>query len=173
MRSKVKAQILLAVILVGATGAFPQVGPRSGVPPIHATRPHHFFPNALPLFLGDFGYGYGGYEPAPSVVMLQQPALYVLVPPAPSVPLKSEIHEYQQPAAVPAPPTADEAQAFAIVLKDGSVHSAVAVTVQASAIYYVDPDGSHRLVSLELVDREATGRLNREHRLRLQLPPAT
>ncbi len=154
-----KAQILLAVILVGATSAFPQGGFRS-------TQPHRYFPSGFPLFLGDYGYGYDGYAPAPNLVMLPQQPVYVLVPPVPSVPPKSEIHEYQPPAA------AGQEQAFAIVLKDGSVHSAVAVTVQDSALYYVEPDGGHRLVSLNAVDREATGRLNRERNLRLQFPPA-
>jgi hypothetical protein len=176
MRSQVKAQIVLGIVLVGATSAFPQGAVRSGFPPAHAAEPRHFFPGAFPWFLGDYGYGYGGYgnesyAPGPSVVIVQQPPLYVLVPPTPSVPPKPEIHEYQQPAATSAPSTVDE-RAFAIVLRDGSVHSAVAVTVQRNALYYVEPDGGHRLVSLDALDREATGRLNRERKLQLQLPPA-
>jgi hypothetical protein len=155
----VKAQILLAVILVGATSAFPQSGLRSEKP-----ARHRFYPSAFPWFLGDYGYD---YAPAPSVVMVQQPPLYVLIPPAPSEPPRPEIHEYQSAA-----PTANEDQAFAIVLRDGSVHSAVAVTVQKGALYYVEPDGAHRLVSLNDLDREATQRLNRERKLQLQLPAA-
>jgi hypothetical protein len=162
----VKAHILVTVILVETTSAFAQFGPRPGNSPMHATQPHRFFPSGFPLFLGDYGYGYDNYAPAPSVVMVQQPPLYVLLPPEPSAPPKSEIHEYQRPAA------AEQEQAFAIVLRDGSVHFAVAVTVQQSALYYVEPDGGHRLVSLDALDREATGRLNRERKLRLQLPPA-
>jgi hypothetical protein len=168
----VKAQILLAVMLAGATSAFAQSGFHSGVPPTRAAGPHRFFPSAFPLFLGDYGYRYDGYAPAPSVVVLEQPPLYVLVPPAPSVPPKAEIHEYQQASASSAAPAVDDAQAFGIVLKDGSVHSAVAVTVQHSGLYFVEPDGSHRLVSLDAVDREGTLRLNRERKLQLQLPPA-
>jgi hypothetical protein len=164
----VKAQILAVVILVGTSSAFAQFGPRPGDSRMHAAQPQRFFPGAFPLFLGDYDYGYGyeNYAPAPNVVVVQQPPLYVLLPPAPSVPPKSEIHEYQPPAA------RDQEQAFAIVLKDGSVHSAVAVTVQNRGLYYVEPDGAHRLVSLDAVDREATGRLNRERKLQLQLPPA-
>jgi hypothetical protein len=168
----VKAQILLAVILVGASNAFPQAGFRSGDRPMRATEPRRFFPSAFPLFLGDYGYGYESYAPAPSVVVLEQPPFYVVAPPAPSVPPKPEIHEYQPAAAALAPSAVGEEQAFAIVLRDGSVHSAVAVTVQHSALYYVEPGGGHRLVSLEAVDREATLRLNRERKLQLQLPPA-
>jgi hypothetical protein len=176
MRSRVKAQILLGIFLVGATCAFPQGGIRSGFPAMRAGEPRHFFPGAFPWFAGDYGYGYGsygyeGYAPGPSVVIVQQPPFYVLQPPAPSVPPQPEIHEYQQPAAASAPKTVDE-RVFAIVLKDGTVHSAAAVTVQRNALYYVEPDGGHRLVSLDALDREATGRLNRERKLRLQLPPA-
>lgn len=168
----VRAHTLLAVILAGSTGAFPQAGPRSGVPPLRARPSRHSFPSPFPLFLDDYGYSYSGYAPPPNVVVVQQPPpLYVLVPLAPSVPPKPEIHEYQQPGA--AEPPVDEQTAFAIVLKDGSVHSAVAVTVQASALHYVEPDGGHRLVSLDAVDREATRRMNRERKLQLQLPPPT
>jgi hypothetical protein len=162
----VKAQILLAVILLGATSAFPQ-GFRSELPARHAAASRRFYPGGFPWLFGDYGYGYDGYAPAPSVVMVQQPPLYVLMPPAPSEPPRPEIHEYQSAA-----PTANEDQAFAIVLRDGSVHSAVAVTVQKGTLYYVEPDGAHRLVAVDALDREATQRLNRERKLQLQLPPA-
>jgi len=116
----VKAQILVAVILVGANSAFPQSGFRSENPARHTTAPHRFFPGAFPWFLGDYGYGYDGYSSAPSMVMLPQPPLYVLMPPVPAEPPRPEIHEYQSSA-----PTANEDQTFAIVLRDGSTHSAV------------------------------------------------
>jgi hypothetical protein len=159
----VKALFLPAIILVAASSAFPQAGVRPVAPPMHATQPHRAFSNFFPWFLGD--YGYDAYAPTPSVVMVQQPPLYVAVPTEPSVPPKAEVHEYSHPATA-----ADEEQAFAIVLKDGSVHSAVAVTVQANGLYFVEPDGAHRLVRLDALDREATARLNRERKLQLQLP---
>jgi len=166
----VKAHILAAVILVGTTSAFAQFGPRPGDSRIHAGQPHRFFPGAFPWFLGDYGYSYENYAPAPNVVVVQQPPLYVLLPTEPSVPPKSEIREYHQPGA------ADQEQTFAIVLKDGSVLSAAAVTLQDRGqnrgLYYVEPGGAHRLVSLDAVDREATTRVNRERKLQLQLPPA-
>jgi len=46
-----------------------------------------------------------------------------------------------------AEPVPDEEQpALAIVLKDGSVQSAVVVSVQDDVLQYVDPDGEHRAV---------------------------
>ena len=159
-----KARFLPAIIFVATSSAFPQAGVRPVDSHMHATQPRRAFSNFFPWFLGD--YGYDAYEPAPSVVMVQQPPLYVVVPMAPSPPPKAEMHEYPHPSAV------GEEQAFAIVLKDGSVHSAVAVTVQANGLYYVEPDGAHRLVKLDALDREATARLNRERKLQLQLPAA-
>jgi hypothetical protein len=146
------------------------------LPPAHHNAPgvaaragaHRFLPLGWPLFLGDND---SGYSPGPNVVVVEQPPVYVIVPQAPSDPPKPEIHEYQQPpAAPPAQLSADDPPAFAIVLKDGSVKSAVAVTAQSGGLYYVEPDGRHRLVSLDAVDREATRRLNRERKLQLQLP---
>jgi hypothetical protein len=161
----VKALFLSAIIFVAASSAFPQAGVRPVDSHMHATQPRRAFSNIFPWFLGD--YSYDAYVPTPSVVMIEQPPLYVMVPTAPVAPPKAEMHEYSHPAT-----TADEEQAFAIVLKDGSVHSAVAVTVQANGLYYVEPDGSHRLVKLDALDHEATARLNRERKLQLQLPPA-
>jgi hypothetical protein len=159
----VKAQFLPAIILVAATSAFPQAGVRPAIGPMHSTQPHRAFSNIFPWFLGD--YGYDSYTPPPNVVLVEQPPLYVMVPTAPSAPPKPEMHEYSHPATV-----ADEEQTFAIVLKDGSVHSAVAVTVQTNGLYYVEPDGAHRLVKLDALDRAATAKLNRERKLQLQLP---
>jgi len=121
------------------------------------------------LFAGEYD-----YAPAPSLVVVQPSPLYVMVPETPitSAPAKSEIREYPKPTAETKPST-DDQPAFAIVLSDGTVHSAVAVTVQGRSLYYVEPDGGHRLVSLNTVDREATVRLNRERKLQLQLPPST
>ena len=161
-----KAHILAAVILAGTTTAFAQFGPRPGDSRVHAGQQHRFFPGAFPWFLGDYDYGYENYTPAPNIVVVEQPPLYVRLPTEPSVPPKSEIHEYHQTGA------RDQEQTFAIVLKDGSVLSAAAVTAQNRGLYFVEPGGAHRLVALDAVDREATERLNRERKLQLQLPPA-
>jgi len=77
-----------------------------------------------------------------------------------------QIHEYAAPAA-PSPGT--EQATFAIVLKNGSTLSATAATVQGSALQIVDPEGEHRRVPLDSIDREATRRRNAERNLRLQL----
>jgi len=155
---------------VGRDGA----GVHSSVP-LPGARPGlgHRAQGPFPFFYGDYYPGYSDYAPAPSVVVVQPPPppVYVMVPPPP--PAQLEIREYRMPAEAPQPSSADDAPAFAIVLKDGSVHSAIAVTVQEDSLYYVEPDGRPRLVPLDALDREATRRANRERKLVLQLPPST
>ncbi|MCU1337368.1 MAG: hypothetical protein JWO19_2949 [Bryobacterales bacterium] len=81
--------------------------------------------------------------------------------------MTSEVHEY--PATAAATLEAEPAT-FTIVLKNGSSLSATAVTVQGNALKIVEPDGEHRRVPLDAIDREATRRLNAQRNLRLQLP---
>jgi hypothetical protein len=124
-----------------------------------------FFPSAFPLFLGGDD---SGYPPASNIIIMEQPPP---VQQAPCETVRSEIHEYNPTAAEPVP--GEEQPAFAIVLRDGSVHSAVAVSVQDEVLNYVDPDGEHRRVPLDTVDRQATRRVNRERKLELHVPPPT
>lgn len=161
------------------TGASPRVGP---IPPISVqgsgarSNPRAGFgrslaPFAYPFYFGDYDYSYSGYAPAPSVVIVQQPPpAYLLVPQVPAQTPLLEIHEYALPGSSPVPAPDEEPATFAIVLKDGSVRSAVAVAVQNNTLHFVEPDGTHSRVSLQAVDRDATRRRNREHKLELQLP---
>jgi hypothetical protein len=111
-------------------------------------------------------YSYPAESAPGGVTIIQQFA-------APPAPLAAEqpavtpqIREYPTPAA----PSSESASAtFAIVLKNGSTLSATAATVQGSALQIVDPDGQHRRVPLDSIDREATRRRNAERNLRLQL----
>lgn len=65
----------------------------------------------------------------------------------------------------------NEPAQFFIALKDHSVYSAVAYWVQGETLHYVTAPGSHNLVSLALVDRTLTARLNAKARVPLVLPP--
>ncbi|HYL37648.1 MAG TPA: hypothetical protein VEV17_17165 [Bryobacteraceae bacterium] len=149
---------------LGTPGAGFRTGPRPG-----------FFrsaPFAYPLYFGDYGYDYPvAPAPAPTVVIVQQPSpQYVVVPQLVSEAPRLEVHEYIRAPSNAPPPREDESAAFVIVLKDGSVRSAVAVAVQDDVVHYVEPDGRHRRVALDAVDRDATIRRNRELNLQLQLP---
>ena len=166
-----------------ATFGIPPVGP---IPPLGGSAPSFgfdnpfdfgrrffpssaFFPSAFPLLLGGDD---SGYPPASNIIIMEQPPPQTIVQQVPRETVRAEIHEYQ-PTATAEPVPTEEQPAFAIVLKDGSVQSAVAVAVQDEVLHYVDPDGQHRRVSLDSVDRQATRRVNRERKLELHLPPPT
>jgi hypothetical protein len=156
----------------------------SPLPPFSGSPRPQFAPQRIPQrgfrspgyypfpFYSDLGYYPATYsfpaESAPGgVTIIQQ-----FAPPGPASAeeqsaVTPQIHEYPAPAA---PSSGAEPATFAIVLKDGSALSASAVTVQGDALQIVDPDGRHRRVSLDTIDREATRRRNAERNLRLQLP---
>jgi hypothetical protein len=73
-----------------------------------------------------------------------------------------------RPSAAVAPE--GETQTFEIVLKDGSRLAATTVVASDDVLHYVDPDERHMRVSMSMVDRAATLKLNRERRLTLYLP---
>lgn len=111
-------------------------------------------------------YGTPDAPVGPGVTIIQQ----FEAPPAPAAaeqpPVTPQIHEYSAPGA---PASGTEPATFAIVLKDGRTLSATAVTIQSGALQIVEPDGEHRRVPLDSIDREATRRRNAERNLRLQL----
>src|SRR5262245_57267978 len=105
-----------SLVILLATGAFAQTR-------MHPRHSHRFAWGGFPLFAGEYD-----YAPAPSFVVVQPSPLYVVAAAAPvaSAPAKSEIHEYPKPAGE-TKPVADDQPAFAIVLSDGTVRSAIAV----------------------------------------------
>jgi hypothetical protein len=155
--------------------------PLSPIPPFSgSSRPQFSQPRAaqrglrgpalysLPYYPAAYSYP---AESAPGgVTIIQQFA----APPAPAAEeqpaVTPQIHEYPAPAASSTDAAHEAAQVtFAIVLKNGSTLSAIAATVQGSTLQIVDPDGEHRRVPLDSIDREATRRRNAERNLRLQL----
>ena len=156
---------------IAAAPSSPDRFRRAFAPRSRFRRP--FFPAGLPFLLGDYEDGYSPYSPAPSVVVIEQPPAYFTLPQAPMEPPKSEIYEYKNGAEDRTTPSEGDSPAFAIVLRDGSVDSAIGVTLQENMLHYVQPEGGHRTIPLDAIDRQATRRLNRERGLDLQLPPAS
>jgi hypothetical protein len=120
------------------------------------------------------------YAPQP-VLFVQQPPPFVPPPALPVVepPGHQVVTEYKWPAAGAAsPPSAhsttssSEPRVFAIVLKDGSTLSAVAIVASDDGLHCVDPDERHLRISMSEVDRAATLKLNRARNLNLHLPAA-
>jgi hypothetical protein len=129
-----------------------------------AVVPQRYY--GVPFGFGGYDYG---YSPVPNVIIVQPapPSPVVLVQEPPREPIKSAISKYEGPAPQP---VSEEQPTFAIVFKDGSTRSAVAVTLQDNLLHYVDPDGGHHRVTLDTVDRATTLRVNRERKLTLHLP---
>jgi hypothetical protein len=137
-----------------------------------AALPYGFGYAYLPF---DSGYGYLPGDFGATYPYQPQPLLYVQ-PPAPPVvqpPVHPVMNEYKWPATGTASsPSESEPQDFALVLKDGSTLSAVAVFASDDSLHYVDPDERHLRVSMSEVDRAATLKLNRARNLNLYLPAA-
>ena len=133
--------------------------------------------------LGNYGYGWGyptdfdDYaQPGDYSVNDQYPNISVpesescgpVVLQPPPQPVRSEIHEYKWPN------TDDHNGAtFALLLKDGSVRSAIAVWVQGNTIHYVTPDGDGRRLGLYSLNRPGTRLANAAKHLTLWLPADT
>jgi hypothetical protein len=154
-------------------------------------------PYAVPIYLGGYA-GYTGYydggplppDPgaalggAPPAAGGPQPNVIVVYPSAPGAPppgYGGYGEAYAPPAGptgAPAPAGAAEqgtnnqapASSYLIAFKDHTIYSAVAYWVEGDTLHYFTTGNTHNQVSLSLVDRELTLRLNQEAGNNMQLP---
>jgi hypothetical protein len=138
---------------------------------------------AYPLYVG--GYGYGGYE-TPADQTPQQPNVTVIYPPQPAPVIINQYGSgdssaaaahprmYEMPAAPEAEstPPAEETTHYLIAFKDHTIYSAVAYWVDDDTLHYFTAGNTHNQVSLSLVDRDLTLRLNKESGVDIKLPAA-
>jgi hypothetical protein len=127
------------------------------------------FPYAYPAFAGGYAYGY----PPPSNVIIVQatPARpEPSAPPPPREPVRPDIREYEWPSPTDANPIEQEPATFSIALENGTVHSAEAAWVQNGTLHFVSSEGVQRQISLSLVDRNLTEKLNRQKKIRFRVP---
>ena len=61
---------------------------------------------------------------------------------------------------------------YLIAFKDQSIRAALAWWVEAGWLHYITRQGAHEQVALDRVDRDFTRELNRQRRVRLELPEA-
>ena len=66
---------------------------------------------------------------------------------------------------------AEESPTFLIAFKDHTIYAALAYWVEGDTLHYVTNQNAHNQVSLDLVDRELSDRLNRERQVDFRLPP--
>lgn len=136
-----------------------------------------------------YSYGYGGYGDQSAAVQ-QQPNTTVVYPPqsAPANPVIINVgspgqngppsssappeSSYRGPEQQPQEEPAAEATHYLIALKDHTIYSAVAYWVDGSTLHYFTTGNTHNQISVSLVDRELTERLNKGTGLEVKLPPA-
>lgn len=122
-----------------------------------------YWPLLDPGFWDDYQYWYPEEQPPPRTVVFVPPH----PPPPPPRPITPAIREYTAPPESEVTPAA----AFTVALKDGTQLSAIAAWIQDGQLHIFDSQGKQRVLSAEVIDREATNRSNAEKHLQLQLPP--
>ena len=76
-----------------------------------------------------------------------------------------------QSVAVESAAPASENPTYLIAFKDHTIYGAVAYWLEGNTLHYVTNQNTHNQVSLDLVDRELSDRLNRERNVEFRLPP--
>ena len=61
---------------------------------------------------------------------------------------------------------------YLIAFKDHTIYSAVAYWVDGDTLHYFTTGNTHNQVSVSLIDRDLTERLNKEMGIDFKLPPA-
>jgi len=134
---------------------------------------------AVPVYVGGgyggyYGNSYGNYydnsypaDAATGAPAPQQPNVIVVYPqaPPPAAFAAPQQQPYDEPAAA-----AVEAPHYLIAFKDHTIYSAIAYWVDGDTLHYFTSGNTHNQVSLSLVDRDLTERLNRESGTDLRLP---
>lgn len=168
----------------------PYTGVRGGFRQRRYSRGGFFGPTVWPVVVGGLPYDYGYDQPAPTFVAPPQQA-------APPVTINQyfgadtvtpAVHEYPQsgesspgsgvqiyraPSPQPAgAPSGEDQVLFFIALKDSSIYTAVAYWVEDGTLHYITPQGRHNQVSLALVDRNISTRLNAGRAVDFRLPPS-
>ncbi len=134
-------------------------------------------PYAGPVYFGGYPYGYGyGYDPsvAPAAAPQQQPNVIVVYPPAPQpvavVPPEGQFAAAPSADQTAATQPAAEASHYLIAFKDHTIYSAVAYWVEGDTLHYFTSGSTHNQVSLSLIDKDLTERLNKEIGVSMDLP---
>ena len=86
-------------------------------------------------------------------------------------PQESGVRVYEAPSRPPAAAPPEDQVVFLIALKDGSVYTALAYWVEGETLHYITSQGKHNQVTLVLVDRELSQRLNQGRKVEFRLPP--
>jgi len=156
--------------------------------PAHRTEPGVTY--LYPVYVGGYGGYYDGYAPEQAAPQQQQPNVTVVMPPQqPVTPVIINIGPgggqyttgtegqqgvYEAPArpAVEEPAPAEELPRYLIAFKDHTIYSAVAYWVDGDTLHYFTSGNTHNQVSVSLLDRALTERLNKEFGVEFKIPAA-
>lgn len=142
----------------------------------HRGRGSAFYPMIYPVFGG----GYGTPDQTPNVTVVapppqpapeQQPVIInqYFGPDARPAEEGGPVQSYSAPTP-PRPAPSEDQALFLVALRDSSVYTAIAYWVEDGTLNYVTPQGQHNQVSLALVDRDTTAKLNQGSKYQLHLP---
>ncbi len=139
-----------------------------------------YVPYAYPVYVGGYGTPYldGSYaqqQPNVLVIYPPQPAPVIInqMSPEAAAPPPDTVGLYQAPVQAPPPEGAAmsaEPTRYLIAYKDHTIYSAVAYWVEGETLHYFTNGNTHNQVSLSLVDRELTERLNKQAGAEVRLP---
>ena len=136
-------------------------------------------PYAVPVYVGGFyDNPYLPDGPAPGPAPQQQPNVVVVYPqvvPQPTAYLppndsyaQASPDQSTQPASAEA--AAPEPEHYLIAFKDHTIYAALAFYVQGDTLHYFTAGNTHNQVSLSMIDKPLTERLNRESGVDMRLP---
>jgi hypothetical protein len=138
---------------------------------------------AYPVFIGG---GYGGYdapyaggEPAPPAMAPPAMTMYppetarpVMIQVAPDNAGRQPMPVYTQPEQASAEDQAPAGERYLLAFKDHTIYSAVAYWFDGDTLHYFTSGSMHNQVSVSLVDRDLTLRLNKELGIDFHMPAA-
>jgi hypothetical protein len=126
---------------------------------------------AYPVYVGNYS------EPTPAPEPQAQPNITIVMPPQqPPVIINQydptphpRMNVYQPEAAV-APEPDPEPTRYLLAFKDHTIYSAVAYWVDGDTLHYFTAGNTHNQVSVSLIDRPMTERLNKDSGVTVKLP---
>ena len=120
----------------------------------------------------DSGYGYGypsAYQPQPNITVAYPEQQSAPVSVYSASPVVGRYDQYGQEVGSPGGSGASS-PLYLIAFKDHSVYSAVAYWVDGDTLHYFTSGNTHNQVSVSLVDRDLTERLNKDSGLEVKIP---
>jgi hypothetical protein len=136
---------------------------------------------AYPVYVG--GYLDNAFPAEPPPEQPPSSTMIDLSQPAPAVVEDFSSDDAQDPTTptaaaadsqpVEEPASTHEPSHYLIAFKDHTIYSAVAYWVDGDTLHYFTSGNTHNQVSLSLIDRDLTERLNKESGLEVKLPPPT